>query len=337
MKVSDEFKIVFILSVLGAIFYFIYWLRDILTPVFISLFIAYILDPLVDLMERYFSRTFSIILIIIISFSIFSLLLIFVVPAFISEFNNLAENLPSYIEKWKALINTHFEILQKVDIPIDKIFPQSLNIANKVLNNIFSMVANMLNFLFIPIFTFYFLKEFDHIKANIKGKIPPKFVSKVSEIFGKIDNSVSLFVRGQLLICLILAILYSAGLIMIGLDSALIIGIFSGFASIIPYLGFLLGIVSSILISFLHDQSLLGLLYVFLVFGVVQFLESFFITPKIVGNKVGLHPVVVILSLAVFGKIFNFIGLLIAIPLASTLKVLYEYGLNYYQNSRYFK
>ena len=241
MKVSNEFKITVMTLIFLLFLFFIYYLRDILTPVFISMLIAYILDPLVDQFEKKFSRTFSIILLILICLVVISLIVFFVIPAFISEFNKLSVNFPNYINKFKLLIGKASFIFDKFQFSIKKFIPHSIKVANNIINNMFSIISNVLNFLLVPIFTFYFLKEFDDIKENIFDKVPEKFKDKTLSIATKIDSSVSSFVRGQLLICIILAVLYSAGLLIIKLDLALIIGIFSGVASIIPYFGFFIG------------------------------------------------------------------------------------------------
>ncbi len=337
MKISDEFKIITITLILFLFLFFLYYLRDILTPVFVSMLIAYILDPLVDKLEKKFSRTFSIIILILICLVLISLIIFFVIPAFISEFNKLSVNFPNYVDKFKHLLGKASFIFDKFQFSIKKLIPHSIEIANKIINNMFSIISNFVNFLLVPVFTFYFLKEFDNIKENIFDKVPSRFKKKTMSIATKIDNSVSSFVRGQLLICVILAFLYSMGLLIIKIDLALIIGVFSGFASIIPYFGFFIGLISSVLISFVEYHNLASFIKVVAVFGIVQMLESFIITPKILGDNVGIHPVVVILSLMIFGKIFGFIGLIIAIPLAATLKVFYDEIIFYYKNSQYFK
>ena len=337
MKVSNEFKIT-VITIISLLFLFLlYYLRDILTPVFISMLIAYILDPLVDRLEKYFSRTFSIIILILIFLVLMGMIIFFVIPAFIEEFNKLSVTFPNYLNKFKLLAGKASFIFDKFQFSIKKFIPHSIKVANNILNNMFSIISNFLNFLLVPIFTFYFLKEFDDIKENIFDKVPEKFKDKTLSIAGKIDKSVSSFVRGQLLICIILAFLYSAGLLIVKLDLALIIGIFSGFASIIPYFGFFIGLTSSVLISFVEYHNFVSFIQVIAVFGIVQMLESFIITPKILGDNVGIHPVVVILSLMIFGKVFGFIGLIIAIPLAATLKVFYDEIISYYKSSKYFK
>lgn len=337
MKVSDEFKILSILFIVSIVIYAVYFLKDILTPVFISMFIAYLLDPLVDKLENKFSRTFSIIILIFICLIFIAIVVFFVIPAFVEEFSKLTKEMPFYFSQLKIFAGKASFILDHIQEYLNKLIPNAARVANKVMNNVVNLFMNFFNLMLIPIFTFYFLKDFDNIRLNVLDKIPFKFKEKVIDISMKVDTQVSSFVRGQMLVCIILACLYSLGLIIIKLDMALIIGIFSGLASIIPYFGFISGILFSLLIAFIEFHKFSALLSVIVVFGIVQMLESFLITPKILGDKVGLHPVVVILSLMIFGKIFGFIGLIIAIPLASTLKVFYNEFLLYYKSSKYYR
>jgi len=337
LKISNEFKIIIAFFIFCLLFYFLYSLKDILTPVFVSMFLAYLFDPVVDRLEKYFSRTFAIITLIFFTIMIFSVFIIFVIPAFVGEFNKLYKLITSSIPDIQAFIGKFSFLTDNSLTYLKKILPQSIHIVNKIINNTILIISNFLNILLIPVFTFYFLKEFDNIRLNVLDKIPVKFQNKVIDISKKIDDSVSSFVRGQLLVCVILGALYSIGLIIINVDLALIIGIFSGFASIIPYFGFLIGIILSLIVSFIKYHTIAGLIKVLIVFSIVQAMESFIITPKIVGDKVGLHPVVVILSLLIFGKIFGFIGLIIAIPLASFLKVIYNEFIIYYKNSSYYQ
>ncbi len=336
MKISNEFKILLTATFFILLIYALYFLKDILTPVFVSMFIAYLLDPIVDRLEKRFSRVFSIIILILIFLSVIAVIILFVVPAFIDEFNKLAKNFPLYLHKIKLLIGKASFLVDHLQEYLNKIVPHAAQVANNILNNTVNLFMNFFNLLLIPIFTFYFLKDFDNMRFNILDKVPLKYKDKFIDISMKIDESVSSFIRGQLLICTILAMLYSTGLLIIKLDLALIIGIFSGFATIIPYFGFVTGIIFSVIIAFLQFHTLNAVISVVIVFAIVQTLESFLITPKILGDKVGLHPVVVILSLMIFGKIFGFVGLILAIPLASVLKVFYNELLQYYKSTAYF-
>ncbi len=327
MKVSNEFKIILILSSLFLFFWFIYYLRDILTPVFLSWFIAYLIDPIADRLEKKFSRNTSVFIIVSFIILISSLIVFFLIPIVGEEITKLSKNFPKYIHFFKNLFFKYFpafKLSEEIFNQINQYAPKILNKLPKIISNFNSFISSIINIFLIPIFTFYFLRDFDKIRLNIFKKIPQKIQPHVERIAKKIDNAVSLFVRGQLLICLILGILYSIGLSIVKIDMAVVIGFLSGFFNLIPYFGFICGIITSIIMAWVKFGDIYHILGVIIVFGAVQTLEGFYITPKILGNKIGLHPLNIILSLMIFGKIFGFIGLILAIPFASCIKVFYE-------------
>ncbi len=333
MKVSNEFKILMILSGIFLTLWFVYYLRDILTPVFLSWFIAYLIDPVADKLEKNFSRNVAVLIIVAGVILILAGVIFVVVPIIGDEISKLSKNFPQYISFIKKLFFKYMptlKISEEIFNQLNNYMPKILNKIPSIINNFNHIFSTLFNFFLIPVFTFYFLKDFDKIRLNIFHKLPEKAKPHVERIAKKIDSAVSLFVRGQLLICLILGILYSIGLAIIKIDLALLIGMLSGFLNIIPYFGFIIGIVSSIIMAIIKFGDFYHVLGVIIVFAVVQMLEGFVITPKILGNKIGLHPLNVIISLMIFGKIFGFIGLILAIPFASCIKVFYEELEEYY-------
>ncbi len=333
MKISNEFKIILLLSGLFLFLWFVYYLRDILTPVFLSWFIAYLIDPVADKLEKKFSRNIAVLIIVICIILLLAGIIFIIVPIISDEISKLSKNFPQYVSFLKKLFFKYFpafKISEEIFNQLNQYIPKILNKIPSIVSNFNHIFSTILNFFLIPVFTFYFLKDFDKIRLNIFHKIPENLKPHVERISKKIDNAVSLFVRGQLLICFILGILYSIGLAILKIDLALLIGFLSGFLNIIPYFGFIIGIVSSIIMAIIKFGDFYHVLGVIGVFGVVQILEGFLITPKILGDKIGLHPLNVIISLMIFGKIFGFIGLILAIPFASCIKVFYEELEEYY-------
>ena len=327
MKISDEFKIMLFLSGLFLFLWLVYYLRDILTPVFLSWFIAYLIDPVADKLEKKVSRNLAVLIIVVCVILIIAGVVFVIVPVISDEISRLSKNFPQYISFFKKIFFKYFPVLktsQEIFNELNQYIPKILNKIPSIVSNFNHIFSTILNFLLIPVFTFYFLKDFDKIRLNVFDKLPNKVKPHVERIAKKIDNAVSLFVRGQLLICLILGILYSIGLGIVKIDLALLIGIFSGFLNLIPYFGFIIGILASIIMAIIKFGDFYHVLGVIAVFGIVQLLEGFVITPKILGDKIGLHPLNVIISLMIFGKIFGFIGLILAIPFASCIKVFYE-------------
>ncbi len=333
MKVSNEFKIILFFSGLFLILWFIYYLRDILTPVFFAWFIAYLIDPVADKLEKKMSRNLAVLIIVCGVILILAGVVFIVVPIISDEIVKLSKNFPHYVDFFKKLFFKHFasiKISEEFFNQLNQYIPKILKKIPAIISNFNHLFSTILNFLLIPVFTFYFLKDFDKIRLNIFYKIPPKIQPHIQRIATKIDTAVSLFIRGQLLICFILGILYSIGLSIVKIDLAFLIGFLSGFLNLIPYFGFVIGIISSIIMAVIKFGDFWHILGVIIVYGVVQLLEGFIITPKILGNKIGLHPLNVIISLMIFGKIFGFIGLILAIPFASCIKVFYEELEEYY-------
>lgn len=201
--------------------------------------------------------------------------------------------------------------------------------------NVVLVVGNLALFAFVA---GYLLKDFDRIIVSARELVPPKYRERTSSIFGKIDGQLRGFLRGQALVCLVLGVMYAVGLSIAGVPFGLALGIFGGVASFVPYLGLVLTIGPAMVLCLLQFGGFdWHFVFVLVTFGVAQFLEGTFITPKVVGEQVGLGPVWVILAVLVFGNALGFLGLLLAVPLAATLKVLVLEGLEWYRASDLFK
>jgi predicted PurR-regulated permease PerM len=183
----------------------------------------------------------------------------------------------------------------------------------------------------------YLLKDFDIIISKCKELLPVSNKEKISGIISKIDENLKAFFRGQFTVCIILSVIYGIGLTIIGVPMSFLIAIVGGFGTIIPYVGIMLGLIPALLLAFIQFQDVTHLLLVGLVFGVGQLLESTVITPKIVGTKLGLNPVAIILAILICGQLLGFLGLLLAVPIASVVKVLIDEGIIKYKETKLFK
>jgi predicted PurR-regulated permease PerM len=192
--------------------------------------------------------------------------------------------------------------------------------------NLIGMLANIL---LLPVVLFYFLRDWDDMMTKIGELIPRDLIGRVKKIVKDIDSVVAEFLRGQLSVMLSLCVFYSVGLWLVGLDMALSIGMIAGLLSFVPYLGFALAFILAMILALLQFASLPEVVPVLLVFGVGQFVESFFLTPILVGDRIGLHPVLVILALMAGGQLFGFAGVLLALPVSAAIAV----GLRYVKNS----
>jgi len=167
--------------------------------------------------------------------------------------------------------------------------------------------------------------------------LPASKKEKISGIISKIDGNLKAFFRGQMAVCAILSIIYGIGLTIIGIPMSFLLAFVGGFGNMIPYVGIGFGLIPAIILAFIQFQDITHILLVGLVFGIGQFLEGTVMTPKIVGDKLGLHPVAIILSILICGQILGFLGLLLAVPIASIVKVLIDEGIVKYKNTKLYK
>jgi len=329
----------------------LYLLRTVLTPVFIALALAYIIDPVIDRFEsRRVPRTPAILIFLGILLVFFAALVFLLVPTVQKEMSSLVKNLPGYLNSVKEQVfpfveeslgvripETFGEMVDTVTSGAGKLSPGLVKpfagFAGKVLGNTAYFFLGLLNLILVPVFTFYFLRDFDSIKERVAGLIPLPYKDWMLERMRRVDNVLSSFIRGQLMVCATLAVLYSVGLWLVGVDLALVIGVSSGLLFIVPYLGTIVGVVAASVMALLEFQDVTHLLMVWGVFAVVQLVESYLLTPRIVGTQVGLSPVAVILALLIGGGLFGFIGILIAVPAAAALKIFATDFINFYRGS----
>lgn len=334
-------KIIFTLLSLIAFFWFLGSISSILFPFVSAIIIAYFLDPFASKLEKYkFSRASATAIIITLFISVIILFFILVIPALYEEFVALINAIPKYSERFLHEIypkiaakskefgyeiNGDFkEYLSQENIA--KIFNFSQNIADGIMKSSIAVI-NILSLIFItPLLVFYMIKDWDLFVDTVNKHIPSKYSSKVKKIFLKIDQTLSGYMRGQVNVCFILGIFYAIGLLIIGLNFGFLIGFLTGLISFVPYVGMLIGVGSAIIIAFFQwglDFGQIGLLALIFVAG--QILESNFLTPKLVGEKIGLHPVWVIFAVFAFGILFGFVGILLAVPMAAILGVIISF------------
>lgn len=210
-----------------------------------------------------------------------------------------------------------------------------------VLKSLSSQGGAMLNLLtnavLTPVVFFYFLRDAGDIAPRLLQLVPLRLLGRVKALLTEIDDVLGQFLRGQLTVMLVMAVIYSSGLWLAGLDAALPVGLISGLLTFIPYVGATAGLLLGALSAFTQFGSVIDLWPTLLVFMVGQTLESNIITPKLVGERIGLHPVAVIFALMAFGQLFGFIGVLLALPMAAVLQVALKHMLNHYRSSRYYR
>jgi len=334
--------------------YLLFLIRTILTPFLIAFFLAYLLDPVIDFLEgKRIPRLVAIFSLLSILVVLFTLALVILYPMIRLQLEVLLENIPQYIKVIRGWIEPLLERLvrqepDRLRVLIDEglrrlgTLPAQLlkgltNFAWNSLTSLFNLVMLLINLLIIPVATIYFLKDINKIKQTVQAYFPEAVRDDLIAIFREIDQVLSGFIRGQLLIALILAGLYSIGLTLSRTPMSLLIGVVAGFASIIPYLGLLIGLIPALLLSFLQYRTWASILHVLLVFLVVQALEGMIITPRIIGNKIGLHPIMVMIAILLGGRFFGFFGILLAVPAAAVINVLLRQGLRSYKESELYQ
>lgn len=338
---------------MAAVFvFFIYLTKEVALPFVVGLLLAYLLDPVADRLERNgCGRTLASVFILLIVFCVVVLGMVLVVPALLEQTISLSKAIPEYLYRLTEFLQEQLEnygsslsMFGSQPEIADKLMELS-GVGFELLGGIVKQVwqsgmalFNVLSLLLItPVVAFYLLRDWDKIILKLNGYLPRAHASTVRGIFAEIDRVISGFIHGQLLVSTLLGIFYAVGLSLVGLDSALLIGFGTGVLTIIPYVGMLFGGAIGIVVAIYQFGDVVPVLMVLAVFAVGQFLEGNFIAPKLIGDKVGLHPVWIIFGMLVGASLLGLLGVLLAIPITATLGVLIRFGLEQYKQSDMYK
>jgi len=339
-----------VVGVLLAVIFF-YFSRRVLTPFFIAFAFAYLLDPVTDRLESLkISRTFSVLVLMAGVFSLVTGIGLLIFPLLKLQAEHLVSNLPNYIaimqewmypllgvvgepEKIQGILNR--ELLKVGELPL-KVISSITSILWSSVAGLFSFILLLANLVIIPVVMFYLLRDYDLINKKMLSFVPARSREQVLSLIKEIDEVLAGFVRGQLMVGLIMAGLYSIGLFFCGTPMSLFIGLLAGLASLVPYLGLVFGFVPAAILTFMQTQDWVLVFGVAGVFAVVQGLEGMIITPRIVGEKIGLHPVAIILAVLLGAEFFGLVGVIVSVPVAAALNVLFTHGLNEYKSSSFY-
>ncbi len=341
---------VFWILLLVLLLVFISAVKSILLPFVVGVLVAYFLDPLADKLEKKkLSRTISTIIITGGFFSCFILIVTLIAPLLFEQIIALVTAIPEYIshlyEDSKPWIDGITSKISDTNMDSAKDSVAAMaresgglisNLASEIFKSGFGAI-NILSLMFIaPVVSFYTLRDWDILTAKVDGLIPPKHIETVKKIISEIDEIISGFVRGQTMVCVIMAIYYSVMLSVLGLKFGFIIGLLTGIFTFIPYVGALAGTATGLLVAAFQFGDFKHVFMVLAVFLTGQLLEGTFITPKVVGDKVKLHPVWIIFGLLCGGALFGFVGVLIAVPVTAVIGVLVRFAATQYRNSKIF-
>lgn len=335
------------LAVLIVFCFGVYILRSVLLPFVAGIVLGYLFDPLARRFEKMgVSRTIATTL-------VFIVVILVAVPSLILLFGVIDSQLTVFVEAAPQYISAFFKKIEPVLTHLQEQFPSleinnlkimfkenlssNMQLGGKILKSLISngfALINLLSLLLItPVVAFYMLRDWDTFVRKVDNLLPRRSKASVREQFRQIDRALSGFIRGQLSVCLILGTYYSLGLHFIGLELGMLVGFLAGLISFIPYVGSISGFVVSIILAFAQFNDITKVLEVVAIFAIGQFVEGNFLTPKLVGENIGLHPVWVMFALLAGGVLLGFLGLMIAVPVAAIIGVLARHTIANYKKS----
>lgn len=351
MRNQTLFWLVMIALTIG----FVWLFQGILAPFLLGLAIAYLLNPVVSkISDKGVPRWLSVLLILFLFLCAVILLLAVLVPVLARETGQLLEVLPTWLNATHDYL-MRLAVRFGIDIDLD---PQGPATAQQIVDNLQGRAGQLLQagkgvlsgivaggmavvsffaFVFLmPIVAFYMMVDWPKLTQKIDGLLPRNNAGTIRDLLSEIDTTLAGFIRGQLSVCLILGLYYGIALSIVDLRFGFAIGMMAGVLSIMPYVGSGIGIITSLAVAWFttHDLGMVGI--VAAIFGVGQFVEGNFLTPKMVGNNVGLHPLWVIFALMAGGSIAGFVGMLVAVPVAAVIGVMVRFVLKQYRQSPFF-
>lgn len=329
--------------------YLIYLLSPILTPFAVGALLAYLFDPMADKLESWgATRTIAVVIVFLILTLMAVGILLILIPALEKQISDLIQNLPRYFEwlsthispwiKEKTGIQTDLFNINEVTELLKNHWDNAGGIAANVLTSIGKSGAVILNWfmniLLIPVVTFYLLRDWDILTARCGELVPRPYYPIVHRLVKDSNLVLGAFLRGQLSVMIALGTIYTIGLWIVGLELSLLIGMGAGIISFVPYLGTIAGLIGGVIAALVQFGDIQPVLYVLIVFGVGQVLEGMVLTPMLIGDRIGLHPVAVIFSVLAGAQLFGFVGVLLGLPFAAVIMVLLRYAHQKYMDSK---
>ena len=336
------------LAAAGVFILFCWLLSPILTPFVLGAGLAYAGDPIVDRLQRWrLSRTAGVCVVFLVITLAGLASVVLLLPMLTDQLRTLLQNIP----EWLAWLQNHG--LQRIGVALPDgmrldaagfkvIIQEHWSEASGMLKTVWTHVSAsggalltaIANLLLVPVVTFYLLRDWDELVAWIRGVVPPRALPKVSHMARETDEVLGNFIRGQLTVMAALTIYYWIALWIAGLNLALLVGLIVGLISFVPYLGAIVGVLTAVIAMLVQTQELMPFVWLAVVFGIGQVLESNVLTPLLVGDKIGLHPVAVIFAVMAGGQLFGFVGVMLALPVAAVIAVLMRETKKQWLNSR---
>ena len=321
----------------------IWLLAPVLTPFIAAALLAYIADPLADRLQQLrIPRTIAVILVFLVTFLGIGLLVLLILPLVRTQVSALLAALPEIIAEaeqvWFPRVSEFLGVKADETVGFGAFVARYSDMAGSWASTIFvslthsggALAAAVISLFLIPILTFYMLRDWDLILARFGALIPSRQHDTVFRLARETDDVLGAFLRGQIMVMIALGAIYTLGLSLVGLEFALAIGVVAGLVSFVPYLGFVFGIALAGLTVATEPEPMWRLVGVVATFAGAQLIEGAVLTPKLVGDRIGLHPVIVIFSIAAGGQLFGFFGILLALPAAAVLSVLVRFAYREY-------
>jgi predicted PurR-regulated permease PerM len=340
-----------VFTVIAVSAWLVYMLSPVLMPFAFAAMLAYLGDPLTDKLETYgLSRIKAVLVVFTVLTLVLALTLLLLIPQLEYQVERFLSSLPAYADWLNQTVipwaqhRFHLKIRAIAINEIISIFKNHWQNAGGIAATIMTSVSHssaviivwLMNLLLIPVITFYLLRDWDKLVAKIPDLLPRRIAPKAAKLGKEVNTVLAAFVRGQFYVMLALGFIYSIGLWLSGLDLALLIGMVAGLVSFVPYLGAVVGIVMACVAALVQFHEFIYLLPVAVVFMIGQALEGMLLTPLLVGDKIGLHPVAVIFAVMAGGQLFGFLGVLLALPIASVIMVLLRHIHDLYRDSDFY-
>ncbi len=348
------------LAVVLTLFWILQTTGFLLAPFVLALVLAYVLDPLVDRVQgRRVGRSLAIILLAVPVLALLAVAFVLGVPALARQTGDLIQSAPEFLQRVADWLEAAQERVLRIDLPLieeEEILTRLRSVDSAAIiafleerkeaifqgawSGVLGLGKGLGSFLSIlgyvvltPVLTFYLLRDFDKLKGRIAELLPASARAGIVEVAGEYDGLLARYLRGQVTVALLMGTITALGLLVLRFPYAILLGVLVAVFSVVPYLGLILSLVPALFIAIVSGNVLISLLKIVVVYGVSQGLEGAVVSPRIVGDSVGLHPVWVVLALAVGGFYFGFVGLLIGVPLAVGVKLLVVRGVHRYRQS----
>lgn len=347
----------FILALVLALGWLVWKLAPVITPFAVAAAVAYLMDPLVDRIEVLrirnwqAGRTLAVVLVFVLLTTLLVVSVLVIMPLIVRQTRLLIAQMPEYLEwltgsalPWlsarlgftvaapdlaelKSLLANYWQSISGA----------AFNVLETLGRGGAALLQVVANLVLVPVVAFYLMRDWDNLVQRTWNLLPRSIVGQVSGLAGEIDEVLGAFLRGQFLVMLALGLIYAIGLWLVGLQAAFLIGMSAGLLSIVPYLGSIVGLAVAVGVALFQFGDWLHLVLVLAVFGIGQSLEGMVLTPKLVGDRIGLHPVAVIFAVLAGGQLFGFLGILLALPAAAALNVVARHAHEIYQHSALYR